>query len=489
MTSISRFGRPISVWAAVVALLATTAVSTGLVFSPGANATGSVPPWQTGAGVDPHEVGTLEFFNAAGTQIFGGSTTAAPFAAYVQSSVPVRAGDNTASLYAYLPDSGKAVGDWSGSLLTAASHFPVASPPGSVSSTLPVFTGTSADTKLADFITAFPNSSTTSGYQGVFEIRLRTGKSGADVTSSTDYAVADIQVTGTTWQVFGSKTDATVGETVPASAAYGAGFQVTATVSGTGGTPTGTATLKEGSTTIGAAVPLDGSGDATFNVSGTALAGGTHNLSVSYSGDSAFNAGTSTTSPISITPVASTTTSVVPTKATYGTAFHVTATVTGPGTPTGTAALKQGTTTLYTVSLVAGKATFTVAGTKLAPGTHPLTVTYNGSTSLLTSSAAAKSVVIGKAVAHATNALSPRTISHTKRAKLIIKVTAAGTTPTGTVTIYDGTKVIGHATLSRGTVTFTLPKLRRGSHKIHAKYAGSSVVGAATASTVTLKST
>ena len=40
------------------------------------------PPWEPVA--NPPEVGSLTFYNAAGQQITGGSTTAQPFAAYVQ---------------------------------------------------------------------------------------------------------------------------------------------------------------------------------------------------------------------------------------------------------------------------------------------------------------------------------------------------------------------------------------------------------------------
>lgn len=497
VTSSRKFGRARSIRMAALAVVAATAVTTGVVFSPGAQATSpTVPPWQTGTGSgfgasDPHKVATLSFYNAAGTQIFGGSTTA-PLGAYVQSSAPVRAGDDHASLYAYTPSSGSFVGDWSGSLLTASGQYPIASPPGSVSPSLPVYSTTTGDTKLADFIAAYPNGSSATGYQGVYELRLRTNKSGGNATSSTDYAVADIEVTGNTWQVFGSKVDpGSVTESVPATATYGAGFQVTATVAGSGATPTGTATLKEGSVAIGADATLDGAGHATFDVSGTALTGGSHDLTVTYNGDTTYNSGVSAPSSINITQAASTVTPTVPATATYGTAYQVTAIV-GPGPATGTASLKEGAAILSTVNLVAGKATFPVAGTKLAPGTHALTVTYSGSVSLLPGASTPKSIVVGKAIGKASNALSPKSINHTKRAKLIVKVTATGLFPTGVVTIYDGTKVIGHVTLTaanKGTVTFLLPKLKKGSHKLHALYGGSTLVKPATAAAVTLKST
>ena len=69
---------------------------------------------------------------------------------------------------------------------------------------------------------------------------------------------------------------------------------------------------------------------------------------------------------------------------------------------------------------------------------------------------------------------------------------ATGVVPTGTIKIYDGTKLIKTVTLAagnKGTVVVTLPKLKKGSHSIHAVYGGSSTVSAATAAKATLKST
>ncbi|MFL6160429.1 MAG: Ig-like domain-containing protein [Marmoricola sp.] len=488
-----RLRRPRTLRRAALALVLATAATTGLVVTTSANAEDpTVPPWQTGTGTsfaksDPHKVGTLKFFDATGTEIFGGSTTAAPFAAYVQASNAITAGDTNANLYAYTPSSGSYPGDWSGTLLASGAQFPVATPPGSVSATLPVLKGTAADTKLSAFVAQFPNSSADAGYAGVYELRLRTSKPNGEVGSA-DYAVADIEVTGTSWQVFGAKEASSITETVPASASYGAGFSVPVTV--TPGTAAGTVALKEGTTTVATGTVTAGTG--TVNVSGTALAGGTHSLVAVYSGSGALNGSSSTASPITINPIDTTTTSTVPVTATYGTAFSVTATVSGPAAPGGTATLKEGATTISTVNVVGSTATFPVAGTRFAPGSHSLVVTYNGSTSLNPSSSVAKAVVVGKAVGRATNALTPKTIRHTRRAKLTVRVTAVGVYPTGLVTIYDGSKVIARVTLTaakKGVAVVTLPRLKRGRHSIHAYYGGSGLVGAATAARVVLKST
>ncbi|MDQ0932031.1 Ig-like domain repeat protein [Streptomyces turgidiscabies] len=71
---------------------------------------------------------------------------------------------------------------------------------------------------------------------------------------------------------------------------------------------------------------------------------------------------------------------------------------------------------------------------------------------------------------------APTSVSHTARAKVTVKVTATGTTPTGTVRVYEGSRIIATGTLSAGKVTVTLPKLSRGRHTLHASYTGSSTV-------------
>jgi hypothetical protein len=478
--------------AVAVAVALATTVAGGLLVNAASADISTTPPWQEAGAKDVNAVRTLAFYDATtGTQVTSGSTTA-PFP-YVVASGAVRAGDTNATLFAYTPVSGTAPGAWStGTQLTATKAYPLAGAPAGVPTGVPAIKGAAGDTTLANQIVAFPNASNAAGYQGVFELRLRTSSTAKGVGDG--YAVADLVVTGNTWTVYGTapaKVDSTTAAVVPANGTYGTGFQVTTTVSAAGGTPTGSVTLKEGGTTIGSAVALNGSGQATFNVSGTALAAGAHDLAVSYPGSPAYNASASTPSTITIAKATAVVTPTVPAKAAYGTAFRITATV-GPGVPTGTATLKSGATVVSTVNLAAGKATFTVAGTKFAPGTRAFTVTFNGSTSLNASTSTAKNTVIAKATAKAANALSPKKIKHTKAAKLTVKVTAPGVVPTGVVSIFDGTKLIKRVTLTaakKGTIVVVLPKLKKGSHKIHAVYAGSATVNKATAANVVLKST
>jgi Bacterial Ig-like domain (group 3)/Autotransporter beta-domain len=68
-------------------------------------------------------------------------------------------------------------------------------------------------------------------------------------------------------------------------------FTATVKPAGVSGTPTGTVTFKDGGTTLGAPVTLNGSGSATFTTS--TLASGSHTITAIYSGDPSFAGSTS----------------------------------------------------------------------------------------------------------------------------------------------------------------------------------------------------
>lgn len=73
---------------------------------------------------------------------------------------------------------------------------------------------------------------------------------------------------------------------------YGSPVTFTATVTGSGPTPTGTVTFKEGSTTLGPAT-LDGSGVATLSITTLPVAGSPHSITAVYGGDGNFGGSTS----------------------------------------------------------------------------------------------------------------------------------------------------------------------------------------------------
>jgi hypothetical protein len=64
---------------------------------------------------------------------------------------------------------------------------------------------------------------------------------------------------------------------------------------------------------------------------------------------------------------------------------------------------------------------------------------------------------------------------------------AAGSTPSGTVTLLDGTTSIGSAALSNGTAAFTITTLAAGTHSVTASYAGDTADGSSTSNAVSIQ--
>jgi hypothetical protein len=71
-----------------------------------------------------------------------------------------------------------------------------------------------------------------------------------------------------------------------------------------------------------------------------------------------------------------------------------------------------------------------------------------------------------------------------KRLTTLVVVRAPGLVAAGRVEVRDGTKVVARGTLGAdGAVRLTLPKLRRGTHRLKAVFAGSAETGSSTSAT------
>jgi uncharacterized repeat protein (TIGR02543 family) len=169
----------------------------------------------------------------------------------------------------------------------------------------------------------------------------------------------------------------------------------------------------------------------------------------------------------------------------YGTTSTAKVTVTGGGTAaTGMVELKDGTKLIGTATLSAGSATVTLPKT-LTVGSHNLTASYGGST-LLMASSAAKSFTVTKAKASVAGKLAKKSVTASAKDKLTVTVAASGVVATGKVTVKDGKKTLVSKTLANGKVVVTLPKLKKGKHKLTVVYAGSATVSAATSKQIVL---
>ncbi|MFJ4851050.1 MULTISPECIES: Ig-like domain repeat protein [unclassified Streptomyces] len=173
----------------------------------------------------------------------------------------------------------------------------------------------------------------------------------------------------------------------------------------------------------------------------------------------------------------------------YGRTPRIAVTVTGSGSakPSGKVTVKEGSSTRGTAVLDShGKASVALSS-HLPVGTHTLTVSYAGNGGLYTSTATVR-LTVTKATA-AVSTSHPTSVSHTKQAKVSVKVTASGTVPSGKVQVFDGSKVVATHTLSGGKATVTLPKLKKGTHTLHVRYLGSTTVNARNGANFTIKST
>jgi hypothetical protein len=187
---------------------------------------------------------------------------------------------------------------------------------------------------------------------------------------------------------------------------FGQPVTFTATVtSGSSPVTTGSVTFSVDST-ASAPVTLNSAGQATFNTS--ALSVGTHTIAASYGG--ATNFATSSASVLSqVVNKAPTTTGLTSSlnPSTLGTSVTFTATVTAnspsTGTPAGTVAFLNGTTSIGTGTLNnSGVATLSISS--LAVGTQSITASYAGSTSFNSSTSTMLSQVVN---------LDPQTITFT----------------------------------------------------------------------------
>jgi hypothetical protein len=189
-------------------------------------------------------------------------------------------------------------------------------------------------------------------------------------TNSTDYQTGTATVTLTV-----NKATPTVllGSSLTPSA-YAASITLTATVPAGG---TGIITFLDVGLSIGTAT-ISGT-TATLTIS--SLAVGTHTLTASWPGDTNYNSGASSALSQVINRAAATvapTSSLSPSR--YGDLVAITITITGAGvTPTGMVVLKDGATTLGTLTLN-GSGVATLATSTLAAGSHSLIATYQGDT-------------------------------------------------------------------------------------------------------------
>jgi autotransporter-associated beta strand protein len=180
----------------------------------------------------------------------------------------------------------------------------------------------------------------------------------------------------------------------PTSADVGQMVMLTATVSASSGTPTGTVTFYDNGTSLGTGT-LNG-GQATFPA--TFQTTGSHSITAAYAGNGT-DAGSQSSTAVVVTVVnptptptpTTTTVSAAPASVASGQQVTLTATVSASsGTPTGSVTFSDNGTSLGTAPLSGGHATLPAS---LALGSHTITASYGGDSTFAASQSSASASV------------------------------------------------------------------------------------------------
>jgi hypothetical protein len=241
-----------------------------------------------------------------------------------------------------------------------------------------------------------------------------------------------------------------------------------AKLSSQSGTPSGSVTFYDGTTSLGSASLVGDSAE----VSTANLAAGNHTIKCVYSGDSNFNPDSTTITQTvnKAAPAVTLTSSLNPSvfgqnvsfKAKVDNASH---------TPTGSVTFYDGAASLGNVSLVGDSAEVSTAN--LTAGSHTIKCVYSGNSNFNPDSTTIIQTVRQAAPAVTlTSSLNPSVFGQNVTFKA--KVSSQSGTPTGSVSFYDGAASLGSASLVGDSAEVSTANLTAGTHTIKCVYSGDS---------------
>ncbi len=281
----------------------------------------------------------------------------------------------------------------------------------------------------------------------------------------------------------GSKSSSSTALTVsPTTVQTGGSVTVTIKVTGSAGTPTGSATLLAGpnvnSLSSVGTVSLGSNGSVTFPASTSGYPIGKYVVEASYSGDSNYlaSASSSTTITISAAKANSTTTvAVAPNPVVQNANLTLTATVKG-SSPTGTVAYTGSGLSLGSAKVGSnGAVAPLVFPAQAPPGTYTLTASYSGDTANNPSSGTV-SVRIAPAVKIVLTA-TPNPVKEGSSVTLTATLSGVGSSavPTGTVKFEAYGINLEQKTLANGTASFSDSTAGfSGPYQVYVVYSGDS---------------
>jgi hypothetical protein len=255
-------------------------------------------------------------------------------------------------------------------------------------------------------------------------------------------------VASTTITVGGVGSTTVINSILPATTVVGESYTVSVSVSGSGGTPTGTVVVSEGTASCNVTLS-GGSGSCAL---ASPVAGG-RTVTATYGGDASF-LGSSASTAHTVNPAATTTaiTADTPDPSTVNSAYTVSFTVAvtspGAGAPTGNVTVSDGTDSCFAAVNVGN-----CSLTSTAVGAKTLTATYGGDANFGGS--------VSAGVAHTVNAIATTTtITSVNPATVVVgqPVTVGFSVSglaTGNVTVSDGTGGSCFASVATGSCSFT----------------------------------
>jgi ABC-type phosphate transport system substrate-binding protein len=269
-----------------------------------------------------------------------------------------------------------------------------------------------------------------------------------------------------------------------AVAQNGGSVRLTATVSASSGLPSGKVIFLEGANQVGTAQVIGGA--ATLTLPNTAL--GNHTYTATYNPTNAATYLASKSGASTTNVLASSGLSVSAASGTYGVSRVITVNGSG-GAANGAVSVSVPGVASATVNLVNGVGSMSVPATA-AVGNRAVTASYAGNASTFGSSAST-TLSISTAKTTSTLKINKKSIKAKKSAKATVTVKISGSSlkANGKVTLKAGSKTIGKGTVKNGKATVTLKKLKKGSLKIKATFAGSNNYGSSASKTVKLKVT
>jgi hypothetical protein len=227
-------------------------------------------------------------------------------------------------------------------------------------------------------------------------------------------------------------------------------LDVTVSVTGSAGAPSGAITLSGGGYTSAAETigtsPCASASNCVFIVPAGTFTAGTVTLTATYNGDTDYSAGSSQANvTVTLATLPTPTVTVTPASQTLNSEGPFTVTVTvsgGAGTATGTVTLSSGSYNSGPQTLASGSYQFTIgsAGNQspLATGPDTLTATYNGEPGVYNSQSGMAQVTVTESTFSLNStpiAVSPTTIAPGSSATATVKISAvAGYTGTVTLT-------------------------------------------------------